>query len=369
MLKRVYNIYKLYKALIKKWRDRLVLVSLTIFTIWYVNCLPDELFNNSTSTVLLDKDGNLLGAKIAADGQWRFSPGKNIPSKFETCLLEFEDRNFHEHYGISIRGIGRAISQNVKHKRVVSGGSTITMQLTRIMRKNPARSIGEKIIEMLLATRMEIRFDKTEILNYYASNAPFGNNVVGLEAASWRYFGRNSNSLTWAESATLAVLPNAPGLIYPGKNHKRLLDKRNRLLKRLYDIKKIDETTYHLALSEPLPNKPLPLPQLAPHLLAKLIKEGYKGQTIQSTIDNNLQQKTAQLLQIHSDRLQENKIYNGAVMITSVKTGKVLAYIGNTTSANKEYSSDVDCICAARSTGSILKPFLYAKCGGWFNYS
>jgi len=141
-----------------------------------------------------------------------------------------------------------------------------------------------------------------------------------------------------------------------------LLDKRNRLLKRLYAIKKIDETTYHLALSEPLPEKPLRLPQLAPHLLTRLIKEGYKGKTINSNIDNNLQQKTMQLLQAHSERLQENKIYNGAVMIASVKTGKVLAYIGNTTSDNKEYSSDVDCIMAARSTGSILKPFLYQKC-------
>jgi len=362
MIRKAFNTYKQHKSAIKKWRNRSLLVFTIIFTIWYINCLPDELFNNSTSTVLLDKDGNLLGAKIAADGQWRFSPGKTVPPKFEICLLEFEDRNFYSHYGISARGIGRAISQNIKHKRVVSGGSTLTMQLARIMKKNPARTLREKILEMLLATRMEIRFDKKEILNYYTANAPFGNNVVGLEAASWRYFGRNSSSLSWAESATLAVLPNAPGLIYPGKNHKRLLDKRNRLLKRLHDIKKIDETTYHLALSEPLPDKPLPLPQLAPHLLAKLIKEGYKGKTIQSTLDNNLQQKTAQLLQIHSERLQENKIYNGAVIITSVKTGKVLAYIGNTRSANKEYSSDVDCITAPRSTGSILKPFLYAKC-------
>lgn len=362
MIKTAFKTYKKHKTHIKKWRNRLLLLGLVAFCSWYVNCLPDQLFNNTTSTVLLDKDGNLLGAKIAADGQWRFSPGKNIPSKFETCLLEFEDRSFYGHYGISARGIGRAISQNFKHKRVVSGGSTLTMQLARIMKKNPARTISEKVLEMILATRMEIRFDKTEILNFYAANAPFGNNVVGLEAASWRYFGRDPNSLSWAESATLAVLPNAPGLIYPGKNHKRLLDKRNRLLKRLYDIKKIDETTFQLALSEPLPEKPLALPQLAPHLLARLIKEGYKGKTIQSTVESDLQQKAIQLLQTHSERMQENKIYNGAVIVTSVKTGKVLAYVGNTHSDNKEYSSDVDCIMAPRSTGSILKPFLYTKC-------
>lgn len=362
MLKTAVCCYKQNKALIRRWAMRLAVAGLICCMAWYINCLPPVLFNNSTSTVLLDKAGNLSGARIAGDGQWRFSAGKNIPAKFEVCLLEFEDRGFYKHYGISARGIGRAVSQNIRYKRVVSGGSTITMQLARIMLKNPPRTITGKLREMILATRMELRLSKNEILNYYAANAPFGNNVVGLEAAAWRYFGRSPHALSWAESATLAVLPNAPGLIYPGKNHKRLLDKRNRLLKRLYDIEKIDQTTYALALSEPLPDKPLPLPQFAPHLMAKFIKEGYKGKTIQSTIDNNLQQKVMQLLQMHSERLQENKIYNGAVMITSVKTGEILAYAGNTRCTGEEHGNDVDCIAAPRSTGSILKPFLYAKC-------
>lgn len=342
-----------------KWS---VLAGLVIFGIWYVNCLPDKLFSDSTSTVLLDKDGNLLGAKIAADGQWRFSPEQAVPKKFEQCLIQFEDRDFYSHIGISVRGIGRAVVQNVKNKKVVSGGSTLSMQLARIMRKNPPRTVTEKVIEMLLATRMEIRYSKKELLNFYASHAPFGNNVVGLEAAAWRYFGRSADKLSWAESATLAVLPNAPGLIYPGKNHKRLLEKRNRLLKRLYEIKLMDETTYQLSLEEPLPEKPLPLPQSAPHLLARLIKQGYAGQTIRSTIDNSLQQKAVQLLQVQHERLKENKIFNGAVLITSVKTGKVLAYVGNTKDDDVDNSNDVDCINAARSTGSILKPFLFEKC-------
>ncbi len=122
---------------------------------------------------------------------------------------------------------------------------------------------------------------------------------------------------------------NAPGLIYPGKNHQRLLEKRNRLLKRLYDIHKIDEVTYRLALSEPLPDKPLRLPQEAPHLLARLVKDGYRGQTIHSTLNRHLQEQTSQVLQNHIQVLAENKIYNGAIMITSVKTGQVLAYVGN----------------------------------------
>jgi penicillin-binding protein 1C len=342
-----------------KW---LVLAGLVVFGVWYVNCLPDKLFADSTSTVLLDKDGNLLGARIADDGQWRFSPAKKVPEKFEKCLIQFEDRGFYEHPGISAKGLGRALVQNVKKQRVISGGSTLTMQLARIMRKNPPRTVTEKAIEMLIATRLEIRYAKKEILNYYASHAPFGNNVVGLEAAAWRYFGRSADRLSWAESATLAVLPNAPGLIYPGKNHKRLLEKRNRLLKRLFEIKAIDATTYQLSLEEPLPDKPLPLPQVAPHLLARLVKEGNKGKTIVSTLSLEVQEKAMHLLQAHSARLQENKIFNGAILVTSVKTGKVLAYVGNTKSADADNSGDVDCINAPRSTGSILKPFLYAKC-------
>lgn len=362
MLNHVCLKYRQRKPLIRKWTKRGLLAFSIMFCIWYVNCLPEKLFDSPTSTVLLDKDGNLLGARIAGDGQWRFSATEKVPAKFKTCLIQFEDRNFQGHWGISFRGIGRAIVQNVKHKRVVSGGSTLTMQLARIMRNNPPRGVGEKIIEMILATRMEIRFSKQEILRYYTSHAPFGNNVVGLEAAAWRYFGRSPDGLSWAESATLAVLPNAPGLIYPGKNHHRLLEKRNRLLKRLFDIQIIDETTYQLALSEPLPDKPLALPQLAPHLLSRLIKEGGKGKTITSAIDVNLQKKTSQLLQAHSEILGQNKIFNGAVMITSVKSGKVLAYVGNTQSPLNEHSNQVDCITAPRSTGSILKPFLYAKC-------
>lgn len=345
----------------RKIRKRVFSFGFPIFLIWYLTCLPAALFEDSTSTVLLDREGNLLGAKIAEDGQWRFPESSAVPHKFAVCLIEFEDKNFYTHPGISAKGIGRAVFRNFQSNKIVSGGSTITMQLARIMRKNPPRTYGEKIVEMLLATRMEIRYSKAEILNLYASHAPFGSNVVGLETASWRFFGRPANKLSWAESATLAVLPNAPGLIYPGRNHNLLMQKRNRLLKQLYNNQTIDATTFQLAISEPLPEKPLPLPQLAPHLLDKFIKEGSKGKTIHSTLSKNLQEKAILQLQLHHDLLKDNQIMNGAVMITSVKTGEILAYVGNTKTDDPENSSDVNCIQAPRSTGSILKPFLYAK--------
>lgn len=349
----------LRKILIHK--KKILRYGLALFLIWYFFCLPSKLFNDPTSTVILDKNQALLGAKIADDGQWRFAESDSVPQKFETCLLEFEDRNFRSHIGISIKGIGRAVIQNFKNQKVVSGGSTLTMQVARMMRKNPPRTYSEKLLEMVLATRIELAYSKDEILKIYASHAPFGNNVVGLEAASWRYFGRSSDKLSWAENATLAVLPNAPGLIYPGKNHISLVNKRNRLLKRLYNNGTINKTTFFLSISEPLPGKPLPLPRIAPHLLTQCMKEGQKGKTITTTIDSRLQQHISLLLENHSNLLKENMIFNGAVMITSVKSGQVLAYVGNTSDENNENGNDVNCIIAPRSTGSILKPILYAK--------
>jgi len=353
--------YKAFKRGYKKYKTTVLKFLFLFFIIWYIQCLPDQLFNDPTSTVLLDRNHMLLGAKIADDGQWRFFDSDSIPHKFEKCIIEFEDNNFKTHIGISAKGIGRALIQNVRNKKVVSGGSTITMQVTRIMRKNPARTYGEKILEMLLATRLEISYSKNEILSMYTSHAPFGNNVVGLEAASWRFFGRSSDKLSWSECATLAVLPNAPGLIYPGKNHTSLMNKRNRLLKKMYYKNILNQTEFFLAISEPLPNKPLPLPRLAHHLLSQFMKEGLKGKTIVCTADKKMQEKTAQILQNHSSLMQDNLIYNGAVLVTSVKTGEILAYVGNTVSDNLDNGNDVNCVKAPRSTGSILKPLLYAK--------
>ncbi|MCR9173802.1 MAG: penicillin-binding protein 1C [bacterium] len=345
------------KILRRKW----YLFLFWVFLVWYADCLPKELFNDSTSTVLVDSNGNLLGAHIADDQQWRFPESKNVPYKFKTCIIQFEDRKFYQHWGVSARGVGRALWQNLTSGERVSGGSTLTMQLVRLMRKNPPRTYSEKLYEMILATRIEMRYSKSEILKIYVSHAPFGNNVVGLDAASWRFFGRPANQLSWAESATLAVLPNAPGLIYPGRNHDLLRDKRNRLLKRLRKIGKMSESEYRMALLERLPEKPHPLPNLAPHLLQKCIAEGKKGQVIRTNIRSKVQSKVNFLLDNHAQLLRENGIFNGAIMVTSVETGEVLAYVGNVVSSGKEHANQVNCIDASRSTGSIIKPLLYGK--------
>lgn len=330
--------------------------------IWFYFAIPSQLFSDPTATVLLDRNGELLAARIADDGQWRFEESKSIPSRYATCLTAFEDRDFYWHPGVNPKSMFRAVFQNVSSGVRKSGGSTITMQVVRLYRKNPPRTYAEKILEMVLALRLEMHYSKEEILILHASHAPFGNNVVGLNAASWRYFNRPPEQLSWSECAVLAVLPNAPSLIYPGKNQQLLLAKRNRLLKYLFENEYFDKTTYLLALDEPLPCKPLPLPRHAGHLLDRFVKKGSKGKTIYSTIQLDLQENTQRQLGFHSKRLSERKIYNGAVIIADVHTGEVLAYQGNTSMNEAEYSPWVDCASAPRSSGSILKPMLYAAC-------
>ena len=185
-------------------------VLIIIFIMFYWVSLPHTLFNDPISTVIEDKDGNLLGAKIADDGQWRFPGREGVPEKFEKAVLTFEDNYFYYHIGFNPVSLYRAAFQDILAKRIVSGGSTLTMQVIRLSRKGKPRNFYQKIVEIILASRLELTNSKKHILSLYASNAPFGGNVVGLEAASWRYFGRSSLQLSWAETATLAVRRPGP---------------------------------------------------------------------------------------------------------------------------------------------------------------
>ncbi|MEG1587305.1 MAG: transglycosylase domain-containing protein, partial [Bacteroidales bacterium] len=180
-------------------------------------CLPDPLFQDPVSDVIFAADSTLLGARLASDGQWRFPEISRFPEKIEKSIVLFEDKHFFYHPGIDPAALVRAFWSNFQARRIVSGGSTLTMQLIRLSRKGKPRIWSEKLIEVILATRLELSYSKNEILSLYLSHAPFGGNVVGAEAAAWRYFGHSVNNLSWAESATLAVLPNAPALIHPGR--------------------------------------------------------------------------------------------------------------------------------------------------------
>ena len=322
---------------------------------WF--CLPDPLFNAPYSTVLLDRHNELMGARLAKDGQWRFPAEElHVPETFEKAIIVFEDKRFYQHPGIDLMAMGRAIRDNLRSSEVVSGGSTLTMQTMRLARNRAQRNLWQKFMEMLWAIRAEVRYSKQDILRLYAAHAPFGGNVVGLEAASWRYYHKTPDQLSWGEAATLAVLPNAPSLIHPGRNRDILLMKRNRMIDRMQQQGIIDITEASLAKNEPLPLQPQPLPDEAPHVLGHYIQS---GQMLHSTLDLSLQQRLTALVQRHADINSLNGVNNAALLVMNTETGEVLAYIGNVSHTTREHQNDVDIIRSERSSGSILKPFLY----------
>lgn len=316
--------------------------------------------------MLQDRNGQLLGALVAEDGQWRFPHSQDVSEKFRKAIVCFEDKRFYKHPGVDPFALLRAIRQNVSSRKIESGGSTITMQVIRLSRNHRQRNFWQKLIELCLSLRLEISFSKEDILSLYASNAPFGGNVVGLDAASWRYFGKEQSQLSWAEAVTLAVLPNSPSLVHPGKNRLLLLQKRNRLLESLNRTGVIDSSTCLLAKAEPLPDKPVPLPQYAPHLLGRIYLENIRKSKTENTVtksslEKDLQWQVSNIVMRHHEELKGNGINNAAALVADVETGEVLAYLGNVADPKqKEMEGEVDIIHAPRSTGSILKPFLYS---------
>ena len=322
----------------------------------FLFALPRTLFDEPFSATVWSRDGRLLSAKVAPDGQWRFFPTDSVPDKFRTAITTYEDKRFYDHFGVDLLALGRAVGQNLSAGQITSGASTLTMQTIRLSRDGKPRTLREKLIEAVLALRLELRCDKDEILALYAAHAPFGGNVVGLESASWYYFGRSARQLSWGESALLAVLPNAPSLIHMKRNRERLREKRDRLLDRIWRSGHIDSLTCALARQEPLPEAPEPMPMQAMYLLGKM-KKG----ALRSTLDADLQSRINALARRCNNQYRGNKINNLAVVVMDVHSGEVLAYVGNVYDpADRSTGTSVDVIPAPRSSGSVLKPILYA---------
>jgi penicillin-binding protein 1C len=321
---------------------------------------PVPAFRSPLSTVVEASDGTLLGARIADDGQWRFPSSGTVPEKFEKALLTFEDKYFYYHPGINPVSIGRALVGNIRAGKVISGGSTITMQVARISKGNKARTYSEKFREMLSALKLELLHSKSTILQMYSENAPFGGNTVGIDAAAWRYLGKPSSELTWAEAAALAILPNSPSLVFPGRNQEILRNRRDDLLRKMYARNYFDSLTLVLSLDESVPGEPKNLPSGAPHLTDYYYLNN-RGTSLKTTLNASLQERAAEVINSHQKDLASNYIFNSACLIVDVETGNVLAYVGNSTIEDSGlHGGDVDIIRSRRSTGSILKPFLYA---------
>jgi penicillin-binding protein 1C len=309
------------------------------------------------STIVNDAKGNLLSATVASDGQWRFPKPDSVPHRVSESIRYFEDEYFYWHPGINPASLLRAVWQNARDGKVVSGASTINMQIARMM-ANHERTLSNKLAEMMVALKLGLMYSKKELMIDYASMAPFGGNVVGLEAASWRYYGRSSHLLSWAEAATLAVLPNNPGSIFPGTQDSLLIRKRNRLLYKLKENELIDLQTYELSLLEPVPSAPLRIPTAANHLLTTFSKHN-PGKRLSSTLDPFWQSRVTDLVEAHHQLMIDNGVDNVAALVVELSSGRVLTYKGNTDDANAD-GYQVDMLQRARSPGSSLKPLLFA---------
>ena len=342
---------------VKKYSKHASFTAIIVAALWFW-VGHEHIFSDPYSTIVEAKDGTLLGAQIASDGQWRFPLIDSVPNYFKLAITTFEDKRFYKHPGVDILAIGRAVIGNITAGKVLSGASTLTMQTIRLSRKGKARSLWQKIIEASHSLRLECHADKEEILRMYATHAPFGGNVVGLETASWRYFNKTPSKLSLAESCMLAVLPNAPSLINLGKNRTKLLEKRNKLLGQLLENERIDSITYELSLLEIIPEAPFPLPRHAPHLLTYLQKSTTDQHRHSTTVDRGIQTMISEIADFHHEDFTQSGIENLAIVVLDTWTGEVLGYLGNAPNTQSEHA--VDMIQAKRSSGSILKPFLYA---------
>ena len=322
--------------------------------------LPDPLFEPDYSTVVLDEQGRILRMFLNRDEQWCFPHRAEavVPRTLEQAVLFFEDRRFYSHPGVDPLALLRAVYQNISSGDVVSGASTLTMQVAR-MTSPGRRTYVNKALEALQALKIELHYDKKQILNLYLDHAPYGGNIVGYRSAAQRYFGKSPERLTWGEAATLAVLPNAPGLISPLANPEKLRIRRNRLLNRLLDEGVIDAETFGLARLEKVPDGVRPLPMDAPHLARRLASR-HRSTYIRTTVQRDIQKQSAELVDRHTAFMRRMGVHNGAALIAETRTGKVRAYVGSQGFLDNRNQGQVDGVAAARSSGSLLKPFLYA---------
>jgi penicillin-binding protein 1C len=327
--------------------------------------LPEVLFDRPYAARLLDRDGVLLGARVAEDGQWRFQPSERpLPPRLVRALVMFEDQRFWSHGGVDLIAVLRALKSNLLHQRVVSGASTLSMQVMRLALRRKDRSLSTKLYEAWLTLGLERRYSKEQILRLYMAHAPFGGNVVGLEAAAWRYFGRSPEELTWAEGAMLAVLPNQPGMMHLKRNRSALKLKRDQLLDELLDQGELTELDAQLARAEPLPTLQSKMPHEALHFFdtarAALRKAGERTPNITTSLHAPLQRALNRVAERYAERLAQQGIHNLALVVLNNHTLLPEAYIGNVPSLKARQAPHLDLVQRARSTGSTLKPLLFA---------
>ncbi|MEM7694124.1 MAG: penicillin-binding protein 1C [Pseudomonadota bacterium] len=331
-----------------------VAAALTLHTLDQQNPPPTAL--PAVSPVVLAADGALLRAFTVDDGTWRLPVAlEEVDNDFIRLLIAYEDQRFQEHQGVDPRALLRAASQALRHRRIVSGASTLTMQTVRLLTKDRARTATRKLIEIARALQLERRLTKDEILKRYLFAAPYGGNIEGVRAASLAYFGREPGRLTLAQSALLIALPQSPEARRPDRHPETARRARNRVLDRLAARGAITPAEATRAKTETIPTRRRAVPKHAPHLARHLVTSG--DPVIKTTLDKDWQAALETLAATRVDHIDPN--VSAAILVAEHRTGRIRASVGAAKFLDPRRAGHVDMTTALRSPGSTLKPFIY----------
>jgi len=314
------------------------------------------------STRVVDRDGRLLRAYATADGRWRLpATPADVDPRFFDLLLAYEDNRFRHHHGVDPLALGRAAFQLVTSGRIRSGGSTLTMQVARLLQPAGGRSFARKLRQIVRAIELERALSKAEILALYLDLAPYGGNIEGVRAASLAYFGKEPRRLTLGEAALLVALPQSPERRRPDRFATAARAARNRVLDQFAARGGVPADEIALAKAEPVPTARRPMPMLAPHAADRSVALAAPGSEVRLTIDAELQRNLEELARERARTLTRTfgPEVSLALLVVDNATGEVRAHIGSPDYFDTRRAGQVDMTQALRSPGSTLKPFIY----------
>ena len=317
--------------------------------------LPGEV---ELSTEVVDADGKLLRAFATSEGRWRLQvEAKDVDNEYIRLLIAYEDQRFWSHSGVDPRAMLRAAAQFITNGRIVSGGSTITMQLARLLEPRKSRTIGSKLHQMARALQLEMRLSKTEILDHYLMLAPYGGNLEGVRAASLAYFGKEPKGLTLAQSALLVALPQSPERRRPDRFPNRAKAARDTVLARAASTGTIASGEVKRAARTRVSKRRIALPRLAAHLAQRLKISNPDAKIHKVTLKRPLQRVLEKVAQNAARRFA--KEVSIALVLADAKSGEILAEVGSPDYLDADRAGWIDMTRALRSPGSALKPFIY----------
>jgi penicillin-binding protein 1C len=349
---------------IKAWLKRIALtllgMILSAFILAYLIPLPARL-EAQGSTIVTYQDGTPAYVFLAPDDHWRIDTTTNqVDPDYLAALLAYEDKRFYYHFGVDPLAVGRALYQNIKAGSVVSGASTLTMQVVRILEPRP-RTLGSKIIEAMRAVQLEIRLSKEEILSSYLRFAPFGKNIEGVQAAAFAYFGHDAQALSPMEISYLVATPQNPNQRYPSNKNAKFMRKAvNHAAEQLHRAKVFSKEQLQQVIAEELPARLRKFPRDMRQAAIWIQGLNPKEKRIKTSIERSVQQKARKIMTSYKDQLKTMGIHNGAMVVIENYSGKVLSLVANFDYWDRENQGQVVGFLGPRSPGSTLKPFIYA---------